>query len=177
MLSYNIRDLDQHAAKVDGLLPASDPIWAEGDPVPATPAHVTGRLSKAGAGRYYWSGRIEGTAAVECRRCLTDVTVPVAEDVHVMYVEAGDEVAVDPDAYQIPPRAPAIDLRPAVREQWLLSVPSFAVCREECKGLCPRCGADLNAGPCDCPPDIDDRWAALREHRDAGQAADPHNPE
>jgi uncharacterized protein len=167
MLSFDIRELEHQAIKVDGDLPVDDPVWAEGDPVPAAPLHATGRLSKAGAGRYYWSGRIEGTASEACRRCLAAVSVPVSEDVHALFVEAGDEVAEDPDAYRLPSHAQVIDLRPAIREQWLLGMPSFVLCREDCKGLCPRCGADLNAGPCSCPPVTDSRWEALRSLRDA----------
>jgi uncharacterized protein len=170
MLSYDIRDLEQQAVRVDGEMSADDPAWMEGDLLPATPLHATGRLSKAGAGRYYWSGRIEGTAVVPCRRCLADTQVVVMEDVHSLFVEAGDEVADDPDTFHLPPRAQTIDLRPAVREQWLLSVPAFAVCREECKGLCPTCGADLNAGPCACPPETDSRWDALRNLRGGSES-------
>ena len=48
-------------------------------------------------------------------------------------------------------------------EQWLLDVPGYALCREDCKGLCPTCGADLNEGECECPPAADSRWDALRK--------------
>ena len=166
MLSYNVRDLEQQAVRVDGTLAADDPIWMAGDPLPAVAVHATGRLSRAGAGHYYWSGRIEGTVRGTCRRCLTDVNATVAEDVHVIFVEADDDVAQDPDTFRLPPHALEVDLRPAVREQWLLSAPEYALCREDCKGLCARCGADLNAGPCECPPEIDSRWSALRAVRD-----------
>jgi uncharacterized protein len=165
MLSYDIRQLEQHGVRVEGELSPRDPIWIEGDPTPAAPVHISGRLSKAGSGQYYWSGRIEGEALVTCRRCLADQAVPVASDVHVIFVEAGDEVADDPDTYRLPPHAQVIDLRPAVREEWLLGVPSFALCREDCKGICPRCGADLNAGECECPAETDSRWDALRAIR------------
>ena len=168
MLSYNVRDLEQQAVRVDGMLAADDPIWMAGDSLPATAVHATGRLSRAGAGHYYWSGWIKGTARVTCRRCLTDVDATVAEEVHVIFVEADDDIAEDPDTFRIPPGVLEVDLRPAVREQWLLSAPEYALCREDCKGLCPRCGADLNAGPCACPPEleVDSRWSALRAVRD-----------
>lgn len=172
MLSYDIRELERQAVRVDGELAPDDPIWAEGDARPATPVHASGRLSKAGSGQYYWSGRITGSAHGSCRRCLADLVVPVSEDVHVIFVEAGDEVAEDPDAYRVPAHAITIDLRPAVREQWLLAAPEFALCREDCKGLCPRCGADLNAGPCGCPPETDRRWDALRT---LGGASESHH--
>jgi len=165
MLQYDIRELERQAVHVDGELSPDDSVWAEGDTRPASPVRVTGRLSMAGSGRYYWSGRIEGRVDLECRRCLTELSVPVKEDVHVLFVETGDEVAVDPDAVRLPPHAQVIDLRPAVREQWLLGAPSLVLCKDECKGLCARCGADLNAGPCSCPPETDSRWDALRTVR------------
>jgi uncharacterized protein len=170
MLSFDIRELEQRAASVDGELAADDDVWQETDPRPVATIHATGRLSKAGSGRFYWSGHIEGAAEAPCRRCLTTVESPVSEDVHLLFTESGDEDADDPDVFRIPPRAHAIDLRPAIREQWLLAVPEFPLCREDCKGLCPKCGADLNAGPCQCPPETDHRWDALRQVRDASSS-------
>ena len=79
-----------------------------------------------------------------------------------MFADATDEESDESDVYMLEPRATTVDLRPALREQWLLAVPGFALCREDCKGLCLRCGADLNQGPCNCEPDIDPRWAALK---------------
>ena len=164
MLSFDIRSLEQHAASVDDQLAPDDPVWQEGDPVPSGPVRVTGRLSTAGAGRFYWHGRLEGDTTMPCRRCLVDTTVHVSSEDHLIFAEAGDEEADDPDVFRLDHRARELDLRPAVREQWLLSVPTFAVCREDCRGLCPACGADLNAGTCECPPAgaTDTRWDALR---------------
>ena len=53
-----------------------------------------------------------------------------------------------------------------VREQIFLTVPMKPLCREDCQGRCPRCGADLNAGACGCPPaeaETDSRFAALKK--------------
>ena len=56
-----------------------------------------------------------------------------------------------------------IDLEEALRAELLLALPIAPLCRDDCKGLCARCGKDLNEGPCACPPEPkDDRWAALR---------------
>lgn len=165
MLSFDRASLESKAARVDGHLASNDPIWEEGDPRPAQPVHVSGRLSSAGGDRYYFSGRFEGLHSTECRRCLADVSVPVSEELHLLFAEAGDEEADDADVYLLDPRAQELDLRPALREQWLLSVPAFSLCREDCKGLCTRCGADLNEGPCECEPEIDPRWKGLSEVR------------
>jgi uncharacterized protein len=165
MLSFDIGALQDRAAHVDGFLAEDDAVWQEGDPKPASPVHVTGRLSAAGSGRYYWNGRIEGTMEGACRRCLTPLSAPVREDVHFLFAETDDAEAEDPDVFALPAGSPQVDLRPAIREQWLLSAPSFALCREDCKGLCARCGADLNGGPCTCEPEVDSRWDALRNVR------------
>lgn len=150
MLRFDIRALDSKAVSVDGELPAKDAVWEEGDPLPVGAVRARGRLASAGNGRFLWSGRIQGDAHVECRRCLTDLTVPVAEDVHLLFAEAGDDEVDDPDVYQFDPRARELDLRPAIREQWLLAAPSYVLCREECRGLCPQCGADRNTEQCTC---------------------------
>jgi uncharacterized protein len=56
-----------------------------------------------------------------------------------------------------------IDVSPMLRERLLLALPTLPLCREGCRGLCARCGADLNAGPCDCAAAVgDERFAVLR---------------
>ncbi len=55
-----------------------------------------------------------------------------------------------------------LDTNEAVRQYALLAVPMKPLCRPDCAGLCPRCGQNLNLGPCNCPAaDIDPRWSAL----------------
>jgi DUF177 domain-containing protein len=162
MLSFDIRDLESAAVVVDGDLRPDDAVWQTGDAVPSAAIRVSGRLSAAGAASFYWHGRIAGTAVLPCRRCLTETSVPVEDEAHLIFAAVGGEEADDPDVYTFDPRAKDLDLRPAVRELWLLNAPAFALCREDCKGLCPTCGADLNAGPCGCPASHDTRWDALR---------------
>ena len=167
MLSFDISALSAKAAAVDGGVPADDPVWEEDDPRPVDAVHVRGRLSSAGGGRFFFSGHLAGRVASECRRCLTDLVVPVEErSLQLIFAPPGADEADEPDVYQYDPRARELDLRPAIREQWLLAVPAYAVCREDCKGLCATCGADLNAVACDCAPvATDSRWDALRALR------------
>jgi uncharacterized protein len=171
MLSFDIRSLIQHAVSVDDTLAVEDPVWLETDIKPSEPIHVKGRLSPAGPGRFYWHGIIEGDVELECRRCLRDATGQVSEEAHLIFAEAGAEgVEDDPDVYIIDERASELDLRPAIREQWLLNVPGYALCRDDCKGLCPTCGAELNLGDCGCvSTSADPRWTTLHKIRD-GQA-------
>ena len=170
MLSFDIRTLAREAATVDAVIPADDAVWLDEDSRPAGEGiRVTGRLSQAGTDRYYFSGHIAGVTQQECRRCLTPTEAAVDAEVHALFAE-GDAHEDDPDVYPVGGvRSDEIDLRPALREQWLLEAPAFLVCRPDCKGLCPKCGADLNLGACGCAPETDARWEALRKLRGASE--------
>ena len=67
-----------------------------------------------------------------------------------MLLTSDAEAAEDPSVYPLPAAATQVDLSDVVREELALEVPGFVLCRDDCAGLCPRCGADLNAGPCAC---------------------------
>jgi len=164
MLSFDIRELESKAAQVDSNLTAADPVWLDGDVRPVDAVHVVGRLSVAGEGRFYFSGHINGTVQMDCRRCLVEVTTAVSEEAHFLFAPEGDETAADdPDVFLYDPGVHTLDLRPAVREFWLLSAPSFVQCTPECLGLCPQCGTDLNTGTCNCVPvNTDSPWDTLR---------------
>lgn len=165
MLFFDIRSLNDHAAPVSGSLEPSDPVFEGTDAVPASPVEVSGRVSCASRGRYYWSGRITGTIELSCSRCLEPVTLAVNEEVRALFSEAGLEEEDDPDVYALERGSSELDLRPAVREHWLLAVPRFALCREDCRGLCPQCGENRNVTTCSCAPARDSRWDALRDAR------------
>jgi uncharacterized protein len=96
------------------------------------------------------------------------VQLNVSDELQLLFAEAGLDDAEEDDVVHLPPGARELDLRPAVREEWLLSVPAYALCREDCKGLCPTCGIDRNTGTCDCVPSTDARWAGLRDVRTPG---------
>lgn len=152
MLSFDMRSVEAKAVQVDAELSPQDAVWQHGDAVPATPLRVTGRLSSAGSGKFYWHGRLTGDVSLPCRRCLADTTVHVQDEAHVIFAEADSDEADDPDVYVLDERSNHLDLRPAMREQWLLNVPVYAVCRDECKGFCPKCGKELNEGSCEHSP-------------------------
>jgi uncharacterized protein len=171
MLSFDIRSLESEAAHVEGHLDPDDGVWEDGDARPTKPLRVEGRLSSAGPARFYFSGRIEGEAEVPCRRCLTDVGVQVDEEAHFIFSSEGDDSSDDPDVYPFDANAARLDLRPAVREAWLLAAPGFVLCREDCRGLCATCGIDLNTETCDHPQEhaqvtTESRWDSLRAVRD-----------
>jgi uncharacterized protein len=166
MLRVDLRELARAAAvETRGELKQDDPAL-EGTDIPLRePVAVTGRLQAISDGRFYWQGKVQTVVQGECRRCLTPVTIPLSLDVGALFTQ-DPEAQDDPDSYPVAPDASEIDVTPAIREELVLAAPRFAVCREDCKGLCPQCGKDLNAGPCGCPPVTEARWQPLQALKD-----------
>lgn len=159
MLRVNLQALHRGAIETIGEIPPHDPALQDVEFTLRSPVRVTGRLMESGAGSYFWDARVRVDLEVSCRRCLRPVPLPLDQRVRALFTE--DEATDDPSAYPIPHGARELDLAAAVREEVMLAVPEFSVCREECRGLCPRCGADLNTGSCGCRPHTDPRWAVL----------------
>jgi DUF177 domain-containing protein len=113
------------------------------------PVEVDGMLQATAQGDYVWQGHIRAHVAGQCRRCLADLTPEVEDDVDVVF-SSDPALLDDPGVYALSPDPAVVDVTPAVREELALRVPAYPLCRSDCKGLCPRCGADLNAGPCHC---------------------------
>jgi uncharacterized protein len=121
------------------------------------------------AGRYRVTGRIMVVLELTCGRCLEPFTLPVTAEFDLRYVprleNAGEgEREVDEDdlttAFYSDNR---IDLSELIVEQLHLALPMKALCSDNCKGLCPQCGTNLNASTCDCGRQwMDPRLAALR---------------
>jgi uncharacterized protein len=108
-------------------------------------------------------GTLEGEAELACRRCLEAVTVPLSEEVALLFREGVSEADAEAaEMYPLPEKGLELDLTNAIREHLVLAVPEFVICQEECKGLCPSCGTNLNENTCSCEPEqVDHRWAAL----------------
>lgn len=160
MLRIDLAAVREGPVAVADRIAPDDPLVKATGLALAAPIAVGGRLSTAGDDKFYWQASLETVVRAQCRRCLAPVDVPISESLGLVFVseeEAGDE----DDCYVVPRRASVLDLSEAVREELLLAVPQYAVCRDDCRGLCRRCGADLNAGPCGCAPETDPRWEAL----------------
>jgi uncharacterized protein len=94
-----------------------------------------------------------------CRRCATAVTGEVRIDVHERFADPPVAEVAEDEIYPI--AEDTIDLGPMVRDVVVLELPMAPLCREDCAGLCPQCGADRNEGPCGCVAPRDPRWANL----------------
>jgi DUF177 domain-containing protein len=144
-------------------VPATSALWAQADVHLAGPLHVHVEAQQAGSDVVV-RGELQGEVAAVCRRCLKPLRVPVARQVSALY--APEAELTDPSAdevFPLPSGRAALDVSELVRQELILAVPEFPVCDEACRGLCPRCGRDLNEGPCGCEArDSDPRWAPLR---------------
>jgi len=161
MLRIDLGEVREGAVETTGRIEPSHPIFADGEVVLAAPLTVEGRLSAAGDGKYFWHARMKTILHLECRRCLSPVDVPFSQSLELLFVAEGESLDDDVGCYVIPDRTAVLDLRDAVREELVLAVPQFVECGPDCRGLCPRCGANLNTGSCGCRPERDPRWDAL----------------
>ncbi len=151
MLRVDIRDLQRGPVQTVGELQPDDPAFDGLGLTLIGPVSVTGQLQATGQSEYLWRGGFHGVLQTECRRCLADVRSNLDIDVDAAIFSTDPEAADDPDFYPLLERASHIDIRDVAREELALAVPArLLLCRDDCAGLCPNCGADLNAGPCGC---------------------------
>jgi uncharacterized protein len=115
-------------------------------------------------------GELTGRFEVSCARCLEPVPQEVSRSFDLLYRPLGvdrrkEEVSISEAETEIGYyEGEGLELEDVLREQVLLAVPIKTVCRIDCKGLCPRCGQNLNEGSCTCQPQQEDpRWYALRD--------------
>ena len=98
-------------------------------------------------------GEVRARFTVPCARCLEPAVIDLRVPFATTFVPAGGGEAAsagdDPDLATY--EGDEIDLRGLARELVLVGIPISALCRPDCKGLCPQCGTELNLGPCGCP--------------------------
>ena len=149
--------------ELDERIGPESPLLAGSEARLSEPLEVQAEVQQAGADVVV-RGRMAGVVEVDCRRCLKAVRQKLDEELTLLYVEGLDALeAEQQEAYPLPEKARMLDLGPAVREHVLLAAPRFVLCEAACKGLCPKCGVDLNETTCECREStVDERWAALR---------------
>jgi uncharacterized protein len=114
-------------------------------------------------------GTVETTIHIPCSRCLETATLPVNVPFRYTLVPAATESReeielTEEDLEYSFYEGETVDCDPLIYEQIVLQIPMKALCREDCRGLCPRCGANLNLSSCSCPDrDVDERLAVLKK--------------
>lgn len=163
MLNLNRTALARQDTRLEGEIPVDDPIWEGMDLKLIEPLHVSLVASSVGEGVLV-RGRIRTRVALECRRCLAPVEWPVEEPVDLLFepLDEAEAQELEGEVYPLPQGA-EIDLREPLREQLLLNLPEYVVCREDCRGLCPQCGANRNVTECGCVSErLPGPWDALK---------------
>ena len=117
-----------------------------GDPVRFTDIEVAGEYLSSGDNRISLKARIRAQADTRCSRCLEPVRIPAEAAMDVVFAKAPDPE--DPDLYGF--EAADLDLTASVRDALLLELPMRILCAEDCRGLCPVCGINLNRETCTC---------------------------
>jgi len=113
----------------------------------------------------YMRVEIKTGGAFTCDRCLEEFQQDISPGYSVMFVTDQDAVGGDGEEVQvISPDSTHVDLAEDVRQFVVLGMPTKMLCREDCAGLCPTCGSNLNLGKCDCKSDeTDSRWSELQK--------------
>ena len=129
--------------------PVSEPVVAEG-------------TVRNTAGVLMMTGSVRTTIHGICDRCAAefdrDIDFPI--DVVLVTEFANEE---NEDEWVFPLEGDSADLDDIVRTVFVLNLDSKLLCKEDCKGLCYRCGTNLNEGPCNCQKELDPRFAALKQ--------------
>ncbi len=121
------------------------------------------------------TARARASLRGSCSRCLApqespieisfeEEFIPVVDPIsgrHITPQEAENNFVIDEELM--------LDMGEALRQYALMSRPSKPLCRPDCQGLCPTCGANLNQGACSCEPGDDERWRALAAYRSQDQ--------
>ncbi len=184
MFTYNVDRIPSAGIAIDGELARDTVTFLLGDHYrpTSTPATIRFELQRRGDNLLV-DGETRLEFEFECGRCAEtftrEETVPFslvciqgAED--AAHAPASDDVDVDglgeESSFSAAPterevhfyQGSALDLEPAISEQVVLALPDWPVCTDDCKGLCPNCGTNLNNEACTCATKgVDPRWAAL----------------
>ena len=139
--------LDLHALQFGACYPVTEPVTASG-------------VVRNVAGVLELTGTVSTTLHAVCDRCAVPFVRAVEYPLQaVLTADPAGAESGDPWIFELV--EDSADLDDIVTTTFVLSMDSKLLCKEDCKGLCPRCGANLNNGPCTCRPEPDSRFAVL----------------
>ncbi|RKX28346.1 MAG: hypothetical protein DRP47_04525 [Candidatus Zixiibacteriota bacterium] len=122
---------------------------------------------------FFCQADVRGIVVLECARCLEHYEAELTSIINFIvcskatYDEFRKEAEDDETYIFYRGEEQAVDISEIVRQSIMLAVPMMPICSDDCKGLCPTCGINLNLHDCDCSQEhIDERWEGLRDLRD-----------
>lgn len=132
------------------------------------PVEVKGQFRRKN-GEVELSGELHTKCLAPCARCLKEVEIPIDVDFAERFVAAvswrhEEQHELSKDDLNLGLVEEAIELDDVVKEEVLLALPTQVLCDQDCKGICPSCGSDRNAGDCNCKSEQgDSRWEKLKD--------------
>lgn len=161
MLLLDIAQIPPEGLEIDApLSPAELHLAGEPELDLEPGGRFAGRIDRGDEESVHVRGHVSARLGIECGRCLERYPLPVDQELDLFFLphragaeEAEDEVELsDRDMVVSYYEGERLDLGQVLREQFLLSQPMKKLCREDCRGLCPACGANRNVRACACPP-------------------------
>ena len=166
----NIKEMELRRIRFDEAFEPGEIDFSETGLRQATAIRAEGsaKVLENSGGEIRIQGRFSGTMETDCDRCLAAVTLPLDGSFDLFYRPPAnldvDELKIDEGEAEIGfYEGLGLELADVVKEQVLLAVPMKRFCREDCRGICPVCGANRNEVVCEChEKPADDRWKALK---------------
>jgi uncharacterized protein len=136
-------------------------LWSDLPAELCGPLVLEARAELTRDGSVHVAGRLQASLQLTCRRCLDPVSDTLDMALNVSF--RPESLAEEEGVWPLELEDGRLDLDPALREELLLALPEYPVCRTDCRGMCPSCGTRLGEETCDCAPEeVDPRWDALR---------------
>lgn len=158
-MQIDLRELAEGQTRLEMDVSGESVGISSADAVLASPIHLVLDLDRRGD-EVWIRGKAQTTALQECSRCLAEFSEKLELDFDVFCAKVHNpnvqsHPALDEEDGGVhfhDGRTLSID--PEIREAVILGLPMKPLCREACKGLCPQCGEDRNAGPCRCEREV-----------------------
>lgn len=161
-MKINIQNLENGLIEIDEEI---EPVFINKEIKPYYPNKIAlhALVDKFGKD-YRINVNINTTALYICDMCLTQFNYSFQAAQQMIFQIGSGKLEATEDIIQLPGNATEIDITPVLSEMVLLNHPIKMICKEDCKGICPSCGADLNTEECRCSKEsTDPKWDQLRK--------------
>jgi uncharacterized protein len=151
------------SVSVDGSTDLSEIVVGDETFVPTEPISFSTTITNAGGG-IVATGSVRASVTAMCARCLCEFGTVIEGEIEGFYLQAHQERGEDDDAEEVDSDG-SVDIGPALLAALVVEAPFAPLHDEECEGLCPLCGIDLNTERCSCRSLVEDEhpFAALRD--------------